>query len=393
MSDEDMEEDSLSSEVWKVWTNQRSGGRGRGRGSGGSTLRFDNAGSSKEENKRKDREDELGERERDIRRKVVKDPVSDLKLIIKFKEGNDVRDVGLIALTTGLKKACGEIEMAKVLRDGSLLVKCKDSGQREKIMKVQSICKKEIAEVRRFGERGARGVISGVALGENLEDIKKNIRGGTILGIKRLLANRDGEKVESTSVLLEFREQRLPERIMVGFMSFYVREYIPPPIRCFKCQRYGHVAAICKGSQRCGKCGGNHEYGQCGDGAVRKCCNCGGDHTAAYGGCPARKKAVVVQQVKTNKNLSYAEAVKEVDKEKRQRETMINSESLVLFIAYVINCTEQAKNRTEKIRIVVKAAAKFLNLANLSWEKIYADLNRVGESSELVSASPLISQT
>ena len=34
--------------------------------------------------------------------------------------------------------------------------------------------------------------------------------------------------MDSTSVLLEFKENALPERITVGYLSFYVREYIPP---------------------------------------------------------------------------------------------------------------------------------------------------------------------
>lgn len=381
-----MEGDFWPPEGW-----QMSNRAGRGRGSGGSSSNQLGAGSSKEENKRKEREDEIGEKSRDVRRRIAHDPASEMKVIIKFKEGNDIRTISLVALTAGLKKAWGEIEMAKVLRDGSLLVKCKDIGQRDKVMRAQIICKQEIAEVRKFGERGARGVISGVALGENLEEVKKNIKGGTILAVKRLMAKRDGEKVESTSLLLEFKEQQLPERIMIGYMSFFVREFVPPPIRCFKCQRYGHVAAVCKSSQRCGKCGGKHEYGQCGEGVERKCCNCGGDHTAAYGGCPVRKRAVVVQQVRATKSISYAEAVKEVDKGKKQSETAINSERLVLFIAYVINCTEQAKTRTEKIKIIVKAAATFLNL-RLSVEKVYADLSSLGEPAELPSSPPLIIQ-
>lgn len=63
--------------------------------------------------------------------------------------------------------------MAKVLRDGRLLIKCKDNIQQDKVMKAQSICKKEIVEVTMFGVRGVRGVISGIPAGENLEEIKK----------------------------------------------------------------------------------------------------------------------------------------------------------------------------------------------------------------------------
>ena len=83
-------------------------------------------------------------------------------------------------------------------------------------------------------------------------------------------------------------------------MCFSVREYVPPPMRCYKCQRYGHIATFCKGKQRFVKCGGDHEYDKC-ESDVKKCSNCGGGHTAAYGGCPVRKRAVVVQQVRAEK--------------------------------------------------------------------------------------------
>jgi len=42
---------------------------------------------------------------------------------------------------------------------------------------------------------------------------------------------------------------------------------------------------------------------------------------------------------------------------------------MVLFLAYVIKCSEQAKTKIEKIKtMVIKAAAKFLNMKDLSWE-------------------------
>ncbi|KAL0153030.1 hypothetical protein M9458_051629, partial [Cirrhinus mrigala] len=59
--------------------------------------------------------------------------------------------------------------------------------------------------------------------------------------------------------MINFDQEKLPEKVYIGFMCYDVRLYIPPPIRCFKCQRYGHVAAVCKGKQRCGKCSGEHD--------------------------------------------------------------------------------------------------------------------------------------
>ena len=81
--------------------------------------------------------------------------------------------------------------------------------------------------------------------------------------VKRLKAIRNGIKTDSLSVLIIFDEERLLEQIFIGYMCYGMRLYVPPPLRCFTCQRFGHVAAVCKGKQKCGRCGGDHEYGKC----------------------------------------------------------------------------------------------------------------------------------
>ena len=134
--------------------------------------------------------------------------------------------------------------------------------------------------------------------------------------LKRLLRTVNGEKVESVSGLLEFQNLVLPDKIKIGYMSFPVKSYVPPLLRCYRCQRYGHIAMACKGKQRCAKCGGEHRFEDCGDNVQGKCWNCGGQHNVAYGGCEVRKRAVEIQQVKTVNNISYAEAVKTRTKEK-----------------------------------------------------------------------------
>lgn len=59
----------------------------------------------------------------------------------------------------------------------------------------------------KLGERrGVRGVISGIPLAENLEEMSKMIKGGTITGIRRLQTFRNGEKVDSPSIFLEFKD-------------------------------------------------------------------------------------------------------------------------------------------------------------------------------------------
>ena len=205
----------------------------------------------------------------------------------------------------------------------------------------------------------------------------------------------NNERVDSLSVLLKFSTPEVPERVKVGFLCYPVRPYVPPPLRCYKCQRYGHIAAVCRGKQRCLKCGGEHKIQECGENTQDKCCNCGGEHRATYGGCEFRKKAIEVQKVKTTNNLSYAEALKKV--QEKQKETVSNIQvlrrepeqharvynpvefdKLVLFMAYVINCTDQVKHKNEKIKIIVKGAEKFLGMRNISWEQVKQKLEADG---------------
>lgn len=334
----------------------------------------------------------------ETRKKVM---MEEFKVILKFRAGQDLTGVSPITLSIGLKKVIGDVELAKVLRDGSLLIICKNAEQKNKALKIQSICKREITERKIMGEeRGIKGVISGIPLGENLDELKKIIKGGEVTNIRRLQAFRNGERVDSTSVLLEFKGKEKPDKIMIGYLSFSVRNYIPPPMRCYKCQRYGHTAKICNGKQRCGRCGGEHSYGECGEKPIR-CCNCGGDHTAAYAGCMVRKEAAEIQKLKTEKRMSYAEAVKEVksagvsQRAKLEKKTIdkdqntVTLEKLIPFLAYIINCSEQARTKTEKIKIIVKAAVRFFNVTDLSWERIQDEL-RQGEGSGENEATQIV---
>lgn len=76
-----------------------------------------------------------------------------------------------------------------------------------------------------------------------------------------------------------------------------------PALRCFNCQRLGHVAAVSKGRRRCCKCGGDRDYGQYGEGIEPICCNCGGPHSAAFLGCKDQKLATEAMKYITVQNI------------------------------------------------------------------------------------------
>lgn len=113
---------------------------------------------------------------------------------------------------------------------------------------------------------GCKGVISGVPISVKMDDLKSKIKGGNVISVVRMKATKEGLKVDSESVLIHFEEGNLPRKVFLGFISYPVRAYVPKPLRCFNCQRFGHLAKNCKEKRRCARCGGDHEYGKCGDG-------------------------------------------------------------------------------------------------------------------------------
>lgn len=263
----------------------------------------------------------------------------------------------------------------------------------EKVRKLTTVGKIKVLKVVRVGEKkinGCKGVIYGVPVHVNIKELVESIKveNGTVKGVRRMM--RGVEKKET--VLIEFEEKEIPKQVYFGFVRYNVREYVAKPMRCYKCQEFGHITKMCKGKQRCARCGGEHEYGKCGVGTKPKCCNCGGEYSVAFLGCEVLKKEVKVQQIRLKEKVSYAEAVKLAGKDKPSKEGRGNMEQrkvneqqdkkkaweekkkLVTFVAGVINATFEIKSKTERIQVIVKAAEHHLNMIGLKWEEINDEL-------------------
>ncbi|GBL78727.1 hypothetical protein AVEN_59836-1 [Araneus ventricosus] len=92
-------------------------------------------------------------------------------------------------------------------------------------------------------------------------------------------------------------------------MRLSVRAYIPNPLRCFKCQRFGHSKTSCRGTLICARCAEvGHESTDCT--RAEKCVNCKGEHTSFSRNCSAWKQEKEIISTKIKKQISYQEARK-----------------------------------------------------------------------------------
>ena len=101
----------------------------------------------------------------------------------------------------------------------------------------------------------------------------------------------------SQSVLLN---QSLPAKVMLRYISYPVRDFVPNPLQCFRCHIYGHVTPVCRREiPRCGKCAGGHGIEDCVDSVEKSCvCNCRGAHVARDRKCPVRERQVEEARVR-----------------------------------------------------------------------------------------------
>ncbi|GFR66234.1 nucleic-acid-binding protein from mobile element jockey [Elysia marginata] len=78
--------------------------------------------------------------------------------------------------------------------------------------------------------------------------------------------------------VLTFDSPTTPPEVKAVYVPFKVRLYVPTPMRCFRCQRYGYGLEIC------------FKYGEPGHRSVcekvPKCINNKGDHAANAKTCP-----------------------------------------------------------------------------------------------------------
>jgi len=114
---------------------------------------------------------------------------------------------------------------------------------------------------------------------------------------------------DSKSVFLQFTTADLPGEVKIGCLFFRVKQYIPMPLRFYKCNRYGHVASHCRCELSCSICGGEHKYGEC-SAAAPKSPNCGGSHSADDKICPRYQRETAILKLKKVAKLSYADACK-----------------------------------------------------------------------------------
>ncbi|GBM74725.1 hypothetical protein AVEN_274858-1 [Araneus ventricosus] len=131
-----------------------------------------------------------------------------------------------------------------------------------------------------------------------------------VIAAHRITLKRDGNIAPTRHVILKFDTPVLPRKITECYITCDIRSYIRNPVRCSKCQRFGHTKPACRGSSAlCACCSeSGHEETVCTK--PEKCVNFKHNHPSYSMSCPKWKLGKEIQTVKITKKIFIQEARK-----------------------------------------------------------------------------------
>ena len=156
----------------------------------------------------------------------------------------------------------------------------------------------------------SKGVISTAVLDDmSNEEIRDELSDQGVKEVFRFMTKKNGNKIGTRTMILTFDTPKRPDFIYTGYMRLKVKDYIPNPRRCFKCQKFGHTVKFCKNDAICEKCGqSGHESGDCSN--PIQCINCGEAHPASSRDCYQWIIQKEILKCKVENDISYPEAEK-----------------------------------------------------------------------------------
>ncbi|GBN17269.1 hypothetical protein AVEN_85890-1 [Araneus ventricosus] len=224
--------------------------------------------------------------------------------------GETFHSVSPFLVERAITGSIGDVKSTKKLRSGDLLVEVQTRKQSEQIVKLKTFSNILITVSPHATLNSSKGVITcGELLNVPTEEILKELQGQGVSHVRRISIRRDGQLLNTKHLILTFDSAKLPENIKAGYMRLSVRTYIPNPLRCFQCQRFGHSKTSCRGTLTCARCAEvGHESTDCT--RAEKCVNCKGEHTSFSRNCSVWKQEKEIISTKIKKQISYQEARK-----------------------------------------------------------------------------------
>ena len=151
------------------------------------------------------------------------------------------------------------------------------------------------------------------------EELEDTLRPQGAIKIERMNRKLNGVITPTHRYIITFNKPDLPQSIKLSDWHYeLIEQYIPTPMQCVKCQKFGHTQKWCRREVAiCARCSQEgHQAGTCNNDP--KCANCEGKHKSMDKKCPLYvfKSEVLATQARVK--CLYQEAENEVKDKYRE---------------------------------------------------------------------------
>ena len=152
------------------------------------------------------------------------------------------------------------------------------------------------------------------------EELLEQLQGENenILLAKRIF--RGGiEKKPTRLIRIKFNTIHTPDKIFCCSDAYTVTSYTPPPTKCSKCKKFGHLARDCRSSWICNRCAMTHDrHHNCEQThPTPSCIYCGPGHSSNDSQCPRYLKEKEIVEISHERNLSFLDARQQINSGQR----------------------------------------------------------------------------
>ena len=232
-------------------------------------------------------------------------------LVITSQESQalPIKEYAIRKAITGITTNPKDLYQAKA---GHYVVKVETDAASKTLLKTTVMADHPVKITPHRTANSSRGVITSKFLdGASDADLLNDLKNQGVIKAMRIMRNR---REETRTIILTFDTPNPKEQVLIMNQVLDVKVYVALPIRCYKCQKFGHTKARCtKKESICGKCSQTHNENEC-TATTPKCANCNGEHHSFDRKCPIYIEKRNILEISAKKHISIKDAEKELKK-------------------------------------------------------------------------------
>ena len=230
-------------------------------------------------------------------------------LVMERKDGS-FEKVSFILVHKTIVSMAGEPKTLKLIAPNKYLIETTKAIHSDLLMKISKMANFDVQISPHRNLNSSKGVMKSPQLKYSTEEeILDELKIAGVTEVKKIKITREGKMLPTGTHILSFNSSVLPKSVKIASLNIPIEPYIPNPLRCFKCQHFGHHSTKCTKNSICPRCGeSGHPEAECT--STVKCSNCNGAHPAYSRKCPRWQMEKQIQIIKYTQNISFPEARK-----------------------------------------------------------------------------------